>query len=180
MTTPIALLLTICALLPLANAQVGINCTQPTIDCSGAGLCTTGAPNNTCQCFDNYITFGQTYPMCNYKKKDVIAPFALEFVFGIFTGCGPFMLGQTGWGVGQLLLTWAPILLGCIFACAVGVASLKSGSACGEGWVACATFSGYCFVFLWVLATIAVQITLLVLIGGGHLNDSNGAPTQSL
>jgi hypothetical protein len=139
--------------------QSAFNCTNPTIDCSGRGQCLNGTK---CLCDDNYITYpSDSRPQCNYKQETRLVPFLLSMIFGEFTGCGAFMLGENAWGVSQLVVFWVPIIFAvCLSYCLLDMNDIIIG----------------CLGCLWVSAIIGMYIAVLVLIGTAEFTDQEGAP----
>lgn len=78
-----------------------------TADCNYNGFCDT---NNSCRCFDNYVTH-DSVTGCNYSQKKRLTAFLLEFFLGGF-GAGWFYLDRLDLAVPVLVLSL--VLMCCI------------------------------------------------------------------
>lgn len=146
-------------LVAASTAALASNCTQPVLDCSGRGQCVPSSSD--CFCDDGYVTHPpDAVPQCNYKQTSRLAPFLVSLFVGPYTGAGYFMIGQTGLGVGQLLLFWGGLFVGFLL-----------GLIFGKEWD-CAVFVFNLFVSFGV---IAFFIASLVQIAQG-MDDGDGVP----
>jgi hypothetical protein len=151
----------------LSNDTIFNNCTEEY--CSYRGRCDIS--QTKCICDDGYITFGKTDKECNYKQKETLVAFLLEFFLGLESGAGYFYLGQTDMGIGQLVLFWLGFIPFCfIVCCSIGSSDTNKG---GVG-ICCA----YLYAFALIFAIIGWWIAALVTIGTGKVTDGNGAPIK--
>lgn len=95
--------------------------------CNYNGRCMVKKPNVTthCICDRGYITkdcLNETE--CCFKQDSRVLHFLLALFFQCFTGVQFFLAGETGWGVGILLLFWGGFVL-------CGCAVQGQGATCG-------------------------------------------------
>jgi hypothetical protein len=153
--------------------NTSVEALETTHSCTDANCSYRGRCNDMqtyCICNDGYITFGVTDKQCNYKQKETLIAFLLEFFLGVPGGAGYFYLGQTYMGVGQLLLFWVGLIPLCLLTCCL-VAGSEGGAVAG---MCCA----YLYIFLWGIATSGWWIAALVTIGTGKITDGHGAPIK--
>lgn len=131
-----------------------------TADCSYNGLCDT---NNTCHCFDNYITH-DSVSGCNYSQKKRLTAFLLEFFLGGF-GAGWFYLDRLDFAIPVLVLS---LVLGCCVAPYFKV--LRKAHDVDELKLSC-VMCCYLGMFLSILG---LYLHGLIVTGMGTATDSNG------
>lgn len=150
-----------------ANHGLPHNCTNPVIDCAGRGQCIS---NTTCLCDKGYVTLNCESTQCCYTQVTRVKVFLLAFFLGK-VGAGYFSIGQTGLGVGILLLFVGGLIMG-----PMGRACLEQeryGSKWSQyGW-ALMSAVGYLSVFAACLWWLIVWIMLAA--ETEPFNDSNGA-----
>jgi hypothetical protein len=142
------------------TTKSSLNCTS-TFNCNYNGIC---GENNKCYCNDGYITFNSN-TSCNYKQKSTIIAFLLEFFFGFESGAGYFYLGLNALGIAQLVYFWGGV---CIFI------NFLSKTTDIENSLLIS------FIFLWLIGVFIWWLYAIIIISSGQINDSNGAPIQSL
>jgi len=148
------------------------NCTDYS-DCNYNGVCTK---EKTCRCNDGYITFPEDNESgCNYKQKNTLTAFLLQFFLGGFSGAGYFYLDVIPYGVGELFLFWGFFFCICIFACCL-IASVKNGNDDNT----CLSILVSLFGCLWIIGILVWWIYSLVTIANGSQLDGNGAPIPRL
>lgn len=151
------------------------NCTsQALTPCSGHGVCldppsdASNATGSHCLCFAHYLTWPEDQvPGCNYRQWPRLVPFLLQLFLGWFSGAGVFLCGQVGYGVLQLLWCWCGLVPLCV------ASYLPSEH---RPWCHGTSAPASCYVGLWLLAVVVLNVVLLVELGTGELTDYNGAP----
>lgn len=156
-------------LIGLASLTIGSNVGNCTASmCNNHGTCDD--TNTYCICESDYITFKSTDDTsCNYKQKNTLIAFLLEFFLG-FAGIGYFYIGRISLGIGQLILNCAGLIPFCV-ACCCGTALLKDSNSC-------TTFVGFligCYLLLWCGGILTWWVYALVTIAHGNITDGNGA-----
>jgi hypothetical protein len=140
-----------------------------TKECSYHGICQDNGKN--CVCNDGYISSQPSSDnvQCDYKQKDTLIAFLLEFFLGEFGG-GYFYLGLIPLGVGRLcffILGMIPI----IFIVCVGVLTDSD---------VCIIVFATCYSCLWTIGVIGWWIASMVMIANGTILDGNGMPIPAL
>lgn len=144
-------------------AVAPINCTDDS-SCSYRGRC--NFKKTGCICDAGYTTFEpEEGTQCNYKQMSRFLPFFLEFFFPYF-GVGHFVLGNIGYGVGQIIVLF---LCCCLPICLAICTEIKNSGAI-FGILGCLI----CIAFV---ASVAWYIETIVRIGTGYYTDEHGVET---
>lgn len=146
-----------------AMSTANFTCTFAPTDCNNHGVCNQAG--DACICDDDYATYDASAESgeCNYKRKSGLVALLLSIFVG-YTGAVYFYVGEIGMGCIQLLLAGigGMFIFGCIGACCDGAMDSKDP--------VCTKF----LTSLVALAAVGMWITVLVLVAGGTLDDSNG------
>ena len=162
--------------LPDYTAARNINCSNT--NCLLPNNCSTD--KKTCLCSNENSEYTLNYPLksgekrqdvnsiklfCEHTRKNQLTYFLLEFFLNI--GAGHFYAGNTGMGVGKLLLIFVPCLAVCIFA-ALGLLSTDKLSG---GLVSCFLISASCAMSIWWLVDV-------IMIATSKYTDGMGVPLK--
>lgn len=123
-----------------------------TVNCLGNGLPNPSTNSTTCSCFHGYVSHKcQSGEGCCYKQEKRVKMFLLAF-FVSWTGAPYFVLGQTGLGIGILILCFSSCFSVCYIACFLASKSDRTDDStfmCFACLIKLATLAG----LVWCLAT---------------------------